>query len=55
MAARRGTRYAKNQQARPRIEPAFGWLETIGWMRKVKLRGLEKVDWLVVSRAPRSI
>lgn len=36
------------QHARPRIEPAFGWLKTIAWMRKVKLRGLAKVDWLFV-------
>lgn len=40
--------YAMSQQARPRIEPAFGWLKTIAWMRKVKLRGLGKVDWLLV-------
>jgi transposase len=40
--------YATSQHARPRIEPAFGWLKTIAWMRKVKLRGLEKVDWLLV-------
>ena len=40
--------YAQSQHARPRIEPAFGWLKTIGWMRKVKLRGLAKVDWLFV-------
>jgi len=40
--------YAKSQHARPRIEPAFGWLKTIAWMRKVKLRGLIKVDWLLV-------
>ena len=33
---------------RPRIEPAFGWLKTIAWIRKVKLRGLAKVDWLFV-------
>jgi hypothetical protein len=48
---RRTTRhasYARSQHARPRIEPAFGWLKTIGWLRKVKLRGLENVDWLVV-------
>jgi hypothetical protein len=31
--------YAMSQHARPRIEPAFGWLKTIAWMRKVKLRG----------------
>lgn len=40
--------YAMSQHARPRIEPAFGWLKTIAWIRKVKLRGLEKVDWLFV-------
>jgi transposase len=40
--------YAMSQHARPRIEPAFGWLKTIGWLRKVKLRGLPNVDWLVV-------
>jgi transposase len=40
--------YAKSQHARPRIEPAFGWLKTIAWLRKVKLRGLAKVDWLMV-------
>jgi transposase len=40
--------YAMSQHARPRIEPAFGWLKTIAWMRKVKLRGLPKVDWLLV-------
>jgi transposase len=40
--------YAKSQHARPRVEPAFGWLKTIAWLRKIKLRGLAKVDWLVV-------
>jgi transposase len=40
--------YAMSQHARPRIEPAFGWLKTIAWMRKVKLRGLAKVDWLFI-------
>jgi hypothetical protein len=40
--------YAMSQHARPRIEPAFGWLKTIGWLRKVKRRGLEKIEWLVV-------
>jgi transposase len=37
--------YAKSQHARPRIEPAFGWLKTIAGIRKVKVRGLAKVDW----------
>lgn len=39
--------YAKSQHARPRIERAFGWLKTIGWLRKIKLRGLANVHWLV--------
>ena len=40
--------YAISQHARSRIEPAFGWLKTIAWMRKVKLRGLPKVARLFV-------
>jgi transposase len=51
---RRTTRhagYAQSQHARPRIEPAFGWLKTIAWLRKVKLRGLANVDWLLVFAA----
>jgi transposase len=51
---RRTTRhdgYATSQHARPRIEPAFGWLKTIGWLRKIKLRGIDKVQWLVAFAA----
>jgi hypothetical protein len=40
--------YWQSQACRPRIEPAFGWLKTIAGLRKVKLRGLQKLDWLVV-------
>ena len=40
--------YAMSQHARPRIEPAFGWLKTIAGVRKVKLRGLARVDALFV-------
>lgn len=36
--------YAMSQHARPRIEPAFGWLKTIAGLRKVKLRGLARVN-----------
>jgi hypothetical protein len=32
----------------PLIERSFGWMTSIGWIRKVKLRGVEKVDWLFV-------
>jgi hypothetical protein len=41
---RRG--YAMSQSRRPIIERTFGWLKSVAGMRKVKLRGLEKVSWL---------
>jgi hypothetical protein len=40
--------YGISQACRPRIEPVFGWMKTIAWLRKIKLRGLPKVEWLVV-------
>ena len=48
---RRTTRHAsypQSQARRPRIEPAFGWLKAIAGIRKVKLRGVAKVDGLFV-------
>jgi hypothetical protein len=30
------------------LSPLFGWLKTIGGLRKVKLRSLPKIDWLFV-------
>jgi transposase len=38
--------YALSQKKRKRIEESFGWMKTIGMLKKVKLRGLEKVSWL---------
>jgi len=40
--------YTQSQRVRPRIERAFGWLKSVGGLRKVKLRGLAKVDGLLV-------
>ncbi len=49
MAARRGIRAnAISQACRPRIERVFGWLKPLAGLRKVKLRGLDKVDSLFV-------
>ena len=31
---------------RKRIEECFGWLKTIALLRKVRHRGLFKVDWV---------
>ena len=38
--------YAMSQKFRKRIGEGFGWGKVIGPLRKVKVRGLEKVDWL---------
>jgi len=46
---RRTTRhqgYGISQRKRKRIEECFGWLKTIALLRKVRHRGLEKVDWV---------
>ena len=48
---RRTTRhagYALSLSRRWLVEKSFGWLKQIGPLRQVKLRGLEKVDWLFV-------
>jgi transposase len=38
--------YAISQQKRKRIEEIFGWLKTIGGLRKTRHRGLERVGWM---------
>jgi hypothetical protein len=40
--------YAVSQSCRPRIERVFAWLKPIAGLRKVKLRGLRKIDQLFV-------
>jgi transposase len=40
--------YRLSLQKRWLVEKPFGWLKTIGPLRKVKLRGLPKVSWLFV-------
>jgi hypothetical protein len=43
---RRATRhagYTRSKQKRKRVEESFGWMKIIGMLKKVKLRGLEKV------------
>ena len=37
--------YGISQQKRKRVEQSFGWMKMIGLLRKVKLRGIEKVGW----------
>lgn len=43
--------YAISQKKRPLIERTFGWMKAIAGIRKIKLRGLAKVDWLFVLTA----
>lgn len=37
--------YKVSLKIRKRIEEAFGWIKTIGNLRKTRHRGVEKVDW----------
>jgi transposase len=38
--------YAISQQKRKRIEEIFGWLKTVGGLRKTRHRGLARVGWM---------
>jgi hypothetical protein len=43
--------YAISQQKRKRVEEVFGWMKTVGLLRKVKLRGVPRVGWLFTFAA----
>lgn len=38
--------YAISQRKRKRVEELFGWLKTVGGLRKTRHRGREKVEWM---------
>jgi transposase len=38
--------YEISQVKRKRVEEIFGWAKTVGLIRKAKMRGIEKIDWL---------
>ena len=38
--------YALSQRVRMRIEEIFGWLKTIGLLRKTRHRGTARVEWM---------
>jgi transposase len=38
--------YAISQRKRKRIEEIFGWMKTVGLMRKVRHRGIAKIRWM---------
>ncbi len=35
-----------SQRKRKGVEQSFGWMKMVGMLRKVKLRGMDKVRWL---------
>lgn len=43
--------YTVSQQKRKRVEEIFGWLKTVGMLRKVTLRGVQRVGWLFTFAA----
>jgi len=38
--------YEISQRVRKRVEEIFGWLKTVGLMRKLRHRGTDRVDWM---------
>ena len=38
--------YLISQRKRGRIEEIFGWLKTVGGLRKLRHRGIDRVDWM---------
>ena len=43
--------YKVSQQKRKRIEEVFGWIKTVGALRKTRHRGLETVSWVFTFTA----
>ena len=39
-------RYRRTALDRKRVEEVFGWLKTVGLLRKVQYRGVDLVDWI---------
>ena len=44
--------YQVSQRKRKRIEEVFGWLKTVGMLRKTRHRGVFKVGWVFTLRRP---
>jgi len=43
--------YLVSQQKRKLVEEIFGWLKTVGLMRKTRHRGIHRVDWMFTFAA----
>jgi transposase len=43
--------YATSQRVRKRVEEIFGWMKTIGLMRKTRHKGVERIGWMFTLTA----
>jgi transposase len=43
--------YAVSQQKRKLIEQVFGWMKTVGGLRKLRHRGTARIDWILTFTA----
>src|SRR5205814_9226397 len=45
--------YQISQQKRKRIEEIFGWLKSVGLLRKLRHRGTARVNWIFIFATAR--
>jgi transposase len=43
--------YATSQRVRKRVEEIFGWMKTVGQLRKLRHRGVARVNWVFLFTA----
>jgi hypothetical protein len=43
--------YAVSQRLRKRVEEIFGWIKTVGNLRKTRHRGTDRVGWMFTFTA----
>ena len=43
--------YAVSQRKRKRVEEIFGWMKTVGLLRKLTRRGVRRVGWMFTFAA----
>ena len=43
--------YATSQRLRKRVEEIFGWIKTVGHLRKTRHRGIDRVGWMFTFTA----
>ena len=43
--------YKVSQQKRKRVEEIFGWLKTVGMLRKTRHKGVRRVGWVFTFAA----